>query len=649
MPNASDMTAVIDGDSKELLAALDRASTEMRNFETSTGATLKRIDDLFQGTFKNVGKAVDEAKDALAAAAPVMLFNFLHSEVQKGIDEFKAIGDAADAATVSTTFFQVMGYRANEANVAFSKVKDGLKEFAQELGKFKADEGDLKEHLEGSNAELLKQLSSATSAEQGLRMVANAIAALKSPYDQAKLAAEVFGKSNADLAKILNDGSDGLTRAAEAARHYGIIVDESVIRNSQDMRGGFEAVSKVLDTQFKQALLNIAPLLKEVGDGTVVLSNAVRRMYDSFQDIGTVTDTGLEERIQIQVKVLEGARDALKKAESSQKGTFDNNVISDWLFGTDTEANVQRLSQNVTEAIALMDKLLDERARRKATSRTAPLDIPKADDDSDDEADARKREAGLRQIAALNKMYYTETKQTLALIFAEEQEELRRFQKLLDEKAISNEQFETARQRMADVTAAKVKKLYEEEYQGLKRISETISKDLESAFSSWVNGSKFSAEELFKQILQDLIKLEFQLAVMQPLFGTKTSGITGQQGVVPSLLASVFHDGGTAGEGGASRMVSASVFQGAVRYHEGGVAGLLPREVPTILEEGETILKKGQSAGTTHVSMPITIDARGAYPESVEQIKAAIASLHAELPARAVAAVQDATQRGFIR
>lgn len=52
----------------------------------------------------------------------------------------------------------------------------------------------------------------------------------------------------------------------------------------------------------------------------------------------------------------------------------------------------------------------------------------------------------------------------------------------------------------------------------------------------------------------------------------------------------VAHTGGVVGARTAARRVSPAVFAGAVRYHLGGIAGLRPGEVPTILQRGEEIL-----------------------------------------------------------
>lgn len=72
--------------------------------------------------------------------------------------------------------------------------------------------------------------------------------------------------------------------------------------------------------------------------------------------------------------------------------------------------------------------------------------------------------------------------------------------------------------------------------------------------------------------------------------GTATQGIMGN-------LASVrlFHEGGRVGTSGASRAVPFSLFSDAPRYHTG--AFLRPDERPAILQTGEQVLSRGDTAG----------------------------------------------------
>lgn len=62
--------------------------------------------------------------------------------------------------------------------------------------------------------------------------------------------------------------------------------------------------------------------------------------------------------------------------------------------------------------------------------------------------------------------------------------------------------------------------------------------------------------------------------------------------VANSMKAGMFHGGGVVGAPSMSRSLSPMAFLGATRYHSGGLAGLRPNEVPTILERNEEVLTR---------------------------------------------------------
>lgn len=83
------------------------------------------------------------------------------------------------------------------------------------------------------------------------------------------------------------------------------------------------------------------------------------------------------------------------------------------------------------------------------------------------------------------------------------------------------------------------------------------------------------------------------------IFAVEALSLAMDQVALKSLFGAA-HGGGIIGSSPlSSRRVSPLVFMGAPRYHSGGTAGLLPNEVPAILEKGEAVLTKRQQATVT--------------------------------------------------
>ena len=93
-------------------------------------------------------------------------------------------------------------------------------------------------------------------------------------------------------------------------------------------------------------------------------------------------------------------------------------------------------------------------------------------------------------------------------------------------------------------------------------------------------------KQIAKMIIQQLIFNALKAAAnSNPYFAVAAAAVSGATN----------HTGGVVGrDSGPRKTLPASVFQNAVRYHTGGVAGLKPNEVPTVLEAGEVVRTEQQ-------------------------------------------------------
>lgn len=93
-------------------------------------------------------------------------------------------------------------------------------------------------------------------------------------------------------------------------------------------------------------------------------------------------------------------------------------------------------------------------------------------------------------------------------------------------------------------------------------------------------------------ILIELGKAILQTVILNALKNAASNSGGGGWGALLSAAASAIsrHDGGLVTTTGGMRSLPAFVFENAVRYHNGGIAGLAPNEVPAVLEKNEEVL-----------------------------------------------------------
>ena len=143
---------------------------------------------------------------------------------------------------------------------------------------------------------------------------------------------------------------------------------------------------------------------------------------------------------------------------------------------------------------------------------------------------------------------------------------------------------------------SQVKASWEDAQQSIARAPSMIG----DAFTSAVVGTK-SLSEAMLDLLQDIGAVIAKALIMKAIFGvlniaSSTSTVSDWHDAGNAIRAPIHHSGGVVGAGGATALVSPSVFIGAPRMHGGGISGLRSDEVPAILQRGEVVLPKGSKA-----------------------------------------------------
>ena len=123
-------------------------------------------------------------------------------------------------------------------------------------------------------------------------------------------------------------------------------------------------------------------------------------------------------------------------------------------------------------------------------------------------------------------------------------------------------------------------------------MGDTLETSLSNNLNDAINGVQSFGDAVKNTMLQ--VAQAVQQAIIKFLVLKALESAGGGFGAIGGAIfgAAANHTGGIAGSGASkmSRNVSPAVFAGAPKYHNGGVAGLKPNEVPTVLERGEEVL-----------------------------------------------------------
>lgn len=276
-------------------SGLTKAQGQIKGFAASTKSTLGKLGgSAFSGL----------AAGALGAVAPILGLSAAINTMQRGLKEFGDISDAAKASGLDAEYFQGVAHAASLSGVSFEQLAGSLAAFNRGAGQAESGTGRMAAQLAKLNPELLRNIQNAKTQEERVRLAADAINAAGSASQKAALSVALFGESGTKLVDAFNGGAAAIDAAVASAKAMGLVVDRELIASADELGDQFETASKILDLQFKQALVGLAPILIGTADlvGGVVM--AVRGLIEQFSALDSRSTSSLEGRL-AQIKELQ--------------------------------------------------------------------------------------------------------------------------------------------------------------------------------------------------------------------------------------------------------------------------------------------------------------------------------------------------------
>jgi hypothetical protein len=163
-----------------------------------------------------------------------------------------------------------------------------------------------------------------------------------------------------------------------------------------------------------------------------------------------------------------------------------------------------------------------------------------------------------------------------------------------------------------------------------------VFKGIETIISRTLDGSQLKMRDVTASMLNDLSALVLKMMVLKPLQDSISGGITGSLTSIGSTLFGGARASGGPVEAGSTYLVG-----------EQGPELFTAKNSGTIIANDKLRgAASGGGSGAVYVTIHQPINAQGAYPESIEQIKQAMAEQNSRLPGRVMEVVTDARERG---
>lgn len=296
---AEQLNIILAARDREFQRAMDQNTKRIERFARTTNKNLNQTN----ANFDALGRAAKRLGPLLAGAFSVQQVNALFSYTRE-------LENLSRIAGISVSDFQGMSFGAQKFGIQQDKLADILKDTNDKLGDFfQTGAGPMADFFEniapkvGVTAEQFKNLSGA----QALQLYVNSLE--KANVSQAELTfyMEALASDATLLAPLLANNGEEMANLAEQAQNLGIILDDDVIRQTNQMGEVWRSVMSSMTANFR---------------------SMAKFVINGFDDIFAITDIGrfnqLEDRYAETLAMISNTQQAINQLAAEPGSIFEN-------------------------------------------------------------------------------------------------------------------------------------------------------------------------------------------------------------------------------------------------------------------------------------------------------------------------------------
>jgi hypothetical protein len=581
------------------------ANPALRTLSRGVGEAKSAVGDLASeagaagrvlGGFGPIGVGV-----AAALGAATLAFGKLR-EGMKFADELQQQAQAANTTTTKLQEYQFMLEKTDgKASDAAGSIKDFTEKLDQAANGLNPKALKAFEKL-GYTAEDLQRLKETPDA---IDQVIARLAGLSNSNDQLGVSAKI---GLGAMIGLIQQSGGHLEELKRQAHDLGYVMEGEVLEKLAEANKQFEATAHIIDVQFKQAFVDLAPVLLSTMHLLAQLAQQVTDFFEQFRQAEDRSTAALQRE---RGKLLQQSVSAFAQGPNAIMGNRFQGATEARLKEIDDELAARRLSGSIANAFG------QHGGGGSGTLTNMGGGKGKADPNGVLPNNLALRPYDIapgfeRTFDPNSAAYFRDVKNDQRDLSLTAQPAIGEFKKsfgpLADDLRDVNEQTE----RFGDV-------LQEDLAEGFHDLARGLA-------DAVVQGRNLGevAGQVFKKVLADLLEHSFSA------FGSRVLG-----GVLGSVLHIPMHAAGTLSAPGGLSLVG----------EEGPELVSLPPG-SRVYSAGDTARMGG---GATVNLGGIHIDARGAGPREVDQLRAEMANLQRELPVRVAHHVNEAVDRGIVR
>ena len=280
------------------------------------------------------------------------------------------IGKTAGKLGVTTNALQEFRFAAGQSGVNVQTATMALQRFTRRAAEAAKDTGEAKEAFKTMGIQLTDVNGNLRDSQELLGDVAEAITNTESAGERLRLAFKLFDSEGVALVNTMLGGRKGFEAYAAEARKLGIIFDKDLIGRGELLANDLDKASLAISVNFKQALLDVAPILLKVSQGVGFLAEGLRFMADGARPLEEKTLPGLQIEFFKVRERIDATRDSIAKLKQDIAG--DKPFSIDFFSDQVSESNLKHAQNTLAALVKQFEKIRGLIRERTAVPPTGP-------------------------------------------------------------------------------------------------------------------------------------------------------------------------------------------------------------------------------------------------------------------------------------
>ena len=263
------------------MALIGEIFVNLRAGTAAFASDLKRASNLsfdtarqMERSFKIIGAAAVGAIGAAAAGAAAM--------AARAIDTADKMGKMAQSTGMSVEQFSALSYAARLSDIDTGALSQSLVILAKNLEKSNQATLEGKAAHSALGTLFRGNIPVFASTQGAMEGIAERLSKLPDGYQKSALAAQIFGKSGAQLIPLLNQGAEGIRTAAEEAAAFGVVVSGQTAKAAEHLNDQMTRLKAAVDGVGMRLAEALLPYLTRLADYMVENAKSASAMSDTL-------------------------------------------------------------------------------------------------------------------------------------------------------------------------------------------------------------------------------------------------------------------------------------------------------------------------------------------------------------------------------